>query len=130
MVLISIKLYEDAMPPKEVLGIQETGNKRIENINKGYENEGYKALPFMNPVVDRKIGCLFGIAVGDALGASVEFHPRSKFEPVTDMRSGGGFNLEAACGQTIQQWPCVLVKVLLIKGVRSKRPDGEVSGVV
>lgn len=73
----------------------ETENKRIEEINKGHENEGYKALSIMNPAVDRKVGCLFGLAVGDALGATVEFHSRGDFEPVTDMSSGGDFNLEA-----------------------------------
>ncbi len=95
MVLINVKLYEDAKLTEEVLEILETENKRIENINKGHENEVYKPLPFMNPAVDRKMGCLFGLAVGDALGASVEYHSRGEFEPVTDMRSGGDFNLEA-----------------------------------
>lgn len=42
---------------------------------------------------DRFRGCLLGLAVGDALGASVEFYPRGSFEPVTDMIGGGHFNL-------------------------------------
>ena len=41
------------------------------------------------------IGCLVGLAVGDALGAPVEFCKRDTFEPVTGMRAGGQFNLPA-----------------------------------
>lgn len=44
---------------------------------------------------DRAIGALVGLAVGDALGAPVEFCRRNTFEPVTDMRAGGYFNLPA-----------------------------------
>ena len=42
---------------------------------------------------DRFRGCLLGLAVGDALGASVDFYPRGSFEPLTDMIGGGHFNL-------------------------------------
>ena len=38
---------------------------------------------------DRQRGCLLGLAVGDALGAAVEFQMPGTFEPVTDYRSGG-----------------------------------------
>jgi ADP-ribosyl-[dinitrogen reductase] hydrolase len=44
---------------------------------------------------DRFRGCLLGLAVGDAIGTSVEFKPRRSFEPVTDMTGGGPFNLQA-----------------------------------
>jgi len=40
-------------------------------------------------------GCLLGLAVGDAVGTSVEFHPRGSFEPLTDMIGGGPFHLSA-----------------------------------
>jgi ADP-ribosyl-[dinitrogen reductase] hydrolase len=39
-------------------------------------------------------GCLLGLAVGDAVGTAVEFHPRGTFEPLTDMLGGGPFNLQ------------------------------------
>lgn len=39
-------------------------------------------------------GCLLGLAVGDAVGTTVEFSPRGSFEPLTDMVGGGPFNLE------------------------------------
>lgn len=37
---------------------------------------------------------LFGLAIGDAVGTTVEFQPRGSFEPVTDMVGGGVFDLE------------------------------------
>lgn len=40
---------------------------------------------------DRFRGCLLGLAVGDAVGMVVQFHPRGTFEPVTDMIGGGVF---------------------------------------
>ncbi|MEW6244128.1 MAG: ADP-ribosylglycohydrolase family protein [Bacillota bacterium] len=38
-------------------------------------------------------GCLLGLAVGDALGAAVEFMPPGSFEPVRDMIGGGLFGV-------------------------------------
>lgn len=38
-------------------------------------------------------GCLLGLAVGDALGTTVEFSPRGSFTPLTDMVGGGPFRL-------------------------------------
>lgn len=42
---------------------------------------------------ERALGAFLGLACGDALGAVVEFCPRGKFRPLTDMRSGGKFRL-------------------------------------
>lgn len=39
-------------------------------------------------------GCLLGLACGDAVGATVEFVPRGRFEPMTDMQGGGKFRLK------------------------------------
>jgi ADP-ribosyl-[dinitrogen reductase] hydrolase len=44
-------------------------------------------------IIHRFHGCLVGLAVGDALGAPLEFHPTGTFEPFTDMIRGGAFNL-------------------------------------
>ncbi len=44
-------------------------------------------------LVDRFKGCLIGLAIGDAVGTSVEFMPRGSFDPVTDMTGGGFFDL-------------------------------------
>jgi ADP-ribosyl-[dinitrogen reductase] hydrolase len=40
-------------------------------------------------------GCLLGLAVGDALGTTVEFSPPGTFEPMTDIVGGGPFRLPA-----------------------------------
>jgi ADP-ribosyl-[dinitrogen reductase] hydrolase len=44
---------------------------------------------------NRYLGSLVGLAVGDALGAPLEFHPPGTFEPIEDMVEGGAFNLQA-----------------------------------
>ncbi|WP_448541845.1 ADP-ribosylglycohydrolase family protein [Roseiflexus sp.] len=44
---------------------------------------------------DRFRGCLLGLAVGDAIGTTVEFRPRGSFAPLTDMVGGGPFHLQA-----------------------------------
>ena len=41
----------------------------------------------------RSEGCLLGLACGDAVGATVEFVPRGRFAPLTDMVGGGKFRL-------------------------------------
>ncbi|WP_444997370.1 ADP-ribosylglycohydrolase family protein [Aliikangiella sp. IMCC44359] len=38
-------------------------------------------------------GCLIGLAIGDAVGTTLEFKPRGTFNPITDMIGGGPFNL-------------------------------------
>lgn len=42
---------------------------------------------------DRFRGCLLGLAVGDAVGTTVEFRPRGSFRPLADMIGGGPFQL-------------------------------------
>jgi ADP-ribosylglycohydrolase len=46
-----------------------------------------------NSLLDRQRGCLLGLAVGDALGAAVEFRPPGSFEPVGGYRGGGPHRL-------------------------------------
>src|SRR5262249_13076 len=45
---------------------------------------------------DRQRGALLGLAVGDALGAAVEFQPAGTFPPVTGYRAGGPHGLDAS----------------------------------
>ena len=42
---------------------------------------------------DRFLGCLLGLAVGDAVGTTLEFKPRGTFTPISDMVGGGPFRL-------------------------------------
>ncbi len=46
--------------------------------------------------MDRIQGSMFGLAIGDALGAHVRLKPHDYLEeyPVTDLREGGTWNLE------------------------------------
>lgn len=44
--------------------------------------------------LDRATGCLLGLAIGDALGTTVEFRRRGTFEPVCDISGGGPFALK------------------------------------
>jgi ADP-ribosyl-[dinitrogen reductase] hydrolase len=43
---------------------------------------------------DRFRGCLLGLAVGDALGTTLEFKRPGTFEPITDIVGGGPFSLK------------------------------------
>jgi ADP-ribosyl-[dinitrogen reductase] hydrolase len=45
--------------------------------------------------IDRSRGCLLGLAIGDAVGTTVEFKTRGSFAPLTDMQGGGPFALNA-----------------------------------
>lgn len=44
--------------------------------------------------LDRSRGCLVGLAVGDAIGTTLEFRPPGTFKPLTDMVGGGHFCLK------------------------------------
>ncbi|GAA3931196.1 ADP-ribosylglycohydrolase family protein [Litoribacillus peritrichatus] len=45
-------------------------------------------------LLNRFQGCLLGLAIGDAVGTTLEFKPRGSFEPMVDMVGGGPFNLK------------------------------------
>ncbi len=44
--------------------------------------------------LDRAFGCFIGLAVGDAVGTTLEFKPRDTYAPLTDMAGGGPFALQ------------------------------------
>lgn len=46
-------------------------------------------------MIERFRGCLLGLAVGDALGTTLEFSRPGTFTPITDMIGGGPFRLRA-----------------------------------
>lgn len=51
-------------------------------------------MPPFTDRIDRSVGALVGLAVGDALGTTLEFTPREQIStPLTDMVGGGPFNL-------------------------------------
>jgi len=44
-------------------------------------------------LLDRYRGCMLGLAVGDAVGTTLEFKKPGTFIPIDDMTGGGQFNL-------------------------------------
>ena len=56
-------------------------------------------------------GSLLGLAVGDAIGTTVETMPSGSFEPLTDMIGGGKFMFCLDSGQTTLLWHFVWQKV-------------------
>ena len=46
-----------------------------------------------DPTTDRALGCLLGLAVGDAIGTTLEFTARDARPPLADMIGGGPFHL-------------------------------------
>ena len=44
--------------------------------------------------IQRYRGCLLGLAVGDAVGTTLEFKPPGSFKPISDMAGGGPFKLK------------------------------------
>jgi ADP-ribosyl-[dinitrogen reductase] hydrolase len=51
--------------------------------------------PAADGALDRAAGCLVGLAVGDALGTTLEFKPRDTYTHLTDIVGGGPFRLKA-----------------------------------
>lgn len=43
--------------------------------------------------LDRAVGCLLGLAIGDAVGTTLEFRAPGTFEPISDLVGGGPFRL-------------------------------------
>ncbi len=50
-------------------------------------------MPETSSYLDHQRGALLGMAVGDALGAAVEFKSPGSFKPVTGYRAGGPHGL-------------------------------------
>lgn len=48
----------------------------------------------MTTILERSQGALLGLAVGDAVGTTLEFRSRGTFEPIEDMVGGGPFHLK------------------------------------
>ena len=59
-------------------------------------------MNFRDIQLDRARGAMLGLAVGDALGTTLEFSVRDSYEPLTDMIGGGRFGLKAPLGQQLR----------------------------
>jgi ADP-ribosylglycohydrolase len=56
------------------------------------KHEGHE--PPHPSIKDRYLGCLAGLAVGDAVGTTLEFKRQGSFSPIEDMVGGGPFGLK------------------------------------
>lgn len=66
---------------------------------------------------DRSQGSLLGLAVGDAVGTTLEFKPRDTYEHLTDMVGGGPFSLPVgAWTDDTSMALCLAVSLLESKG--------------
>jgi ADP-ribosyl-[dinitrogen reductase] hydrolase len=48
----------------------------------------------MNAIRDRAVGALLGLAIGDAVGTTIEFQPKPEYAVVDDIVGGGPFRLK------------------------------------
>ncbi len=67
---------------------------------------------------NKALGSFFGLAVGDALGAAVEFKKRGTFEVVKDMRAGGPHGLAAGFWTDDTSMALCLAESLIEKGFK------------
>jgi ADP-ribosyl-[dinitrogen reductase] hydrolase len=78
----------EAEPKDAIARVREVRRGAIETVSQ--ENH----LHSIWKIYDRARGCLLGLAVGDALGTTLEFRPRDSYDHITDMVGGGPFGLE------------------------------------
>lgn len=66
--------------------------------------------------LDRAMGCLVGLAVGDALGTTLEFRAPGSFTPITGITGGGPFGLRPGQWTDDTSMALCLAESLLICG--------------
>ncbi|MGQ3904858.1 ADP-ribosylarginine hydrolase Tri1 [Mixta calida] len=74
--------------------VQHNDNERIININLNAWDEKIDSIIPEDDACDKAVGALVGLAIGDAVGTTLEFLPRDK-KNITDMVGGGPFRLNA-----------------------------------
>ena len=65
---------------------------------------------------DRAVGALVGLAIGDAIGTTLEFRPRDSYQPLTDMIGGGPFRLKPGQWTDDTAMALALGDSLLVRG--------------
>ena len=80
---------------------------------------------------DRCIGAIVGLAVGDALGTTLEFRRPGSFTPIDDMVGGGPFNLEPGFWTDDTSMALCLAESLAECGrIQRDRPDAALPALV
>jgi ADP-ribosyl-[dinitrogen reductase] hydrolase len=67
-------------------------------------------------LTSRLRGCLLGLAVGDALGTTLEFNSPGSFTPISDMVGGGPFSLKAGQWTDDTSMALCLAESLAVRG--------------
>ena len=75
-------------------------------------------------VRDRALGALLGLAVGDAIGTTLEFRPRDSYKPLTDMVGGGPFGLKPG------QWTDDTAMALALADSLAQEPNLDVADLM
>ncbi|WP_462118548.1 ADP-ribosylglycohydrolase family protein [Methylorubrum extorquens] len=87
-------------PEDAVQMVREVRPGAIETVEQEHHVHSQRLIPERLPsttldtIRDRALGALVGLAVGDAIGTTVEFRQRGSFDPITDMVGRGPFNLK------------------------------------
>jgi len=88
-----------ADPEDAIQRVREARPGAIETVEQERHVQSQRSINERRPsttqdaIRDRAVGAMVGLAVGDAIGTTVEFRQRGSFDPVTDMVGGGPFDL-------------------------------------
>ena len=74
-------------------------------LRQGSQQEKGQAVALDHRQTDRRRGAILGLAIGDALGAAVEFQPAGSFPEVTGFCAGDLTAWNRASGLTTPAWP-------------------------
>ena len=87
-------------PDKAIAEVRRVRPGAIETAAQEAHVRGCTFIPERQPstssaaIRDRAVGALLGLAVGDAVGTTLEFKARDSYPPLTDMVGGGPFGLK------------------------------------
>ncbi len=84
--------------PNSIGGCRDSGiicpGRSARTLRLGSQQVKGQAVALAHKQTDRRRGAILGLAIGDALGAAVEFQPAGSFPEVTGFRAGGPHGLE------------------------------------
>ncbi len=109
-------------PEQAILAIREVRPGSLETPHQEQHVLGLTAIAEAVPhrsheaVDDRALGALLGLAVGDALGTTLEFTRRDQRQRVTDLVGGGPFRLQAGEWTDDTAMALALADSLLVTG--------------
>lgn len=109
----------EAEPKDAIARVREVRPGAIETVSQ----EDH--LHSIRGIYDRARGCLLGLAVGDALGTTLEFRPRDSYDHITDMVGGGPFGLEPGTWTDDTSMALALAEALLASAVHGSAFEPE-----